>query len=78
VQFADQVFPHQQDQIVRTKGAMIASYLRHDHGAQPTAADAFIGSDISTDSHGVCDPSGHARGRFQRAHRGRSRHGFLR
>ncbi len=30
-----------------------------------------------TDSHGVSDPSGHAQGPFQRAHRGRSRHGFL-
>ncbi len=27
-----------------------------------------------TDSHGVSDPSGHARGHFERAHRGRSRH----
>ena len=27
-----------------------------------------------TDSHGVSDPSGHARGHFQRGHRGRSRH----
>ena len=27
-----------------------------------------------TDSHGVSDPSGHAQGHFQRAHRGRSRH----
>ena len=34
-------------------------------------------TDTDTDSHGVSDPSGHARGHFQRAHRGRSRHGFL-
>ena len=27
-----------------------------------------------TDGHGVSDPSGHSRGHFQRAHRGRSRH----
>ena len=26
------------------------------------------------DNHGVSDPSGHTRGNFQRAHRGRSRH----
>jgi len=38
---------------------------------------AIISADTDTDSHGVSDPSGHARGHFQRAHRGRSRHGFL-
>ena len=31
-------------------------------------------TDTDTDSHGVSDPSGHARGHLQRAHRGRSRH----
>jgi hypothetical protein len=36
---------------------------------------AIISADTDTDSHGVSDPSGHARGHFQRAHRGRSRHG---
>ena len=35
---------------------------------------AIISADTDTDSHGVSDPSGHARGHFQRAHRGRSRH----
>jgi hypothetical protein len=38
---------------------------------------AIISADTDTDSHGVSDLSGHARGHFQRAHRGRSRHGFL-
>jgi hypothetical protein len=31
-------------------------------------------TDTDTDSHGVSDPSGHARGRWRRAHWGRSRH----
>lgn len=35
---------------------------------------ALISADTDTDSHGVSDPSGHARGHFARAHRGRSRH----
>ena len=35
---------------------------------------AIISADTDTDRHGVSDPSGHARGHFQRAHRGRSRH----
>ena len=38
---------------------------------------AIRSADTATDSNGVSDPSGHARGHFQRAHRGRSRHGFL-
>jgi hypothetical protein len=38
---------------------------------------ALIDSDNDTDGDGVSDPSGHARGHWKRAHRGRSRHGFL-
>ncbi len=34
-------------------------------------------SDAGTGSHGVSDPSGHARDGIERANRGRSRHGFL-
>ena len=37
----------------------------------------FIDSDTDSCSHGVSDPSGHARGHWTRAHRGRSRHGYL-
>ena len=76
--FADQDFPHQRDQIVRTKWATISaiSAPQSPHAAGPQTT-RIIGTDIGTDSHGVSDPSGHARGHFQRAHRGRSRHGFL-
>ena len=41
-----------------------------------TQARAFMDTDTGTGSHGVSDPSGQARGHFQRAHRGRSRHGL--
>ena len=78
VQFADQdvparTGPDRPDNV----GPDQRAYLRHDHAALPAADTCTLDSDISTDSHGVSDPSGHARGHFQRAHRGRSRHGFL-
>ena len=41
------------------------------------AGGVVISTDADTDSHGVSDPSGQARGHFQRARRGRSRHGYL-
>jgi len=77
VRLCDQDFPHGRDQIVPDEVApiehQICGTIHHLCGQ----GGAIISADTDTGSHGVSDPSGHARGHFQRAHRGRSRHGFL-
>ena len=72
-----QNFPHERGQIVRTKWATISATSTCTITASADANGAFIDSDTDTGSHGVSDPSGQARGHCERAHRGRSRHGFL-
>ena len=47
----------------------------HARNAGEDGNDALTDSDTLTGSDGVSDPSGHARGDWKRAHRGRSRHG---
>jgi hypothetical protein len=54
------------------------THLSHRSTRDWTPNSALIDSDIDTDSNGVSNPSGRARGRLKRAHRGRSRHGLLR
>jgi len=77
VRLCDQDFPHERDQIVRTKWPRLSTRSAAQFTAFVGQGGAIISTDTDTDSHGVSDPSGHARGHFQRAHRGRSRHGFL-
>lgn len=77
VPFSDSDFPHERDQIVRTKCITIGDTSLPQITSDWTPNSALIDSDIDTDSYGVSDPSGRARGRLKRAHRGRSRHGYL-
>ena len=77
VRLCDQDFPHERDQIVRTKWPRLSTRSAARFTAFVDKAARSSDADTDTDSHGVSDPSGHARGHFQRAHRGRSRHGFL-
>ena len=58
--------------------APIRDHIRGISTAFVNKGGAIPSTDTATDSHGVSDPSGHTRGHFQRAHWGRSRHGFLR
>src|SRR5690606_14769935 len=45
--------------------------------ARTSHIQARTDTESDTDSHGVSDPSGHARDGIERANRGRSRHGVL-
>ena len=74
VRLCDQDFPHERDQIVRTKWPRLSHQICGTIHRLCGQGGAIISADTDTDSHGVSDPSGHARGHFQRAHRGRSRH----
>jgi hypothetical protein len=77
VQFGGQNLPHEHGQIVRE----ICVRFRVRMGSCFAAIPRLITDNQTTETghrqRGVSDPSGHARGHFQRAHRGRSRHGFL-
>ena len=77
VRLGDQDFPHERDQIIRTKWSRLSTTSAAQVTAFVDGGGAFIGTDTDTDSHGVSDPSGEAQGHWQCAHRGRSRHGFL-
>jgi hypothetical protein len=73
----DQVFPHERDQIVRKICVRSARTCGPDSQRFRDRPQTPRRPTQDIDSHGVSDPSGHAQGHFQRAHRGRSRHGFL-
>ena len=64
----------EQNQIVRIKWVTISVTFTRTVNAGADANDALTDSDTVTGSDGVSDPSGHARGHWKRAHRGRSRH----
>jgi hypothetical protein len=73
----DRQFREIQDQFVQENVDAIARELRGEHNALLAGLPTIADTDCDRDSHGVSDPSGRARGHLGRAHRGRSRHGFL-
>ena len=74
VPVADSDLRREQNQIVRIKWVRISVTFTRTVNAGADANDALTDSDTVTGSDGVSDPSGHARGHWRRAHRGRSRH----
>ena len=61
-QLGDLDFPHEQDQIVRTKVARFEPSSAARVTDLVDADGAIISTDAGTDSHGVSDPSGQAQG----------------
>ena len=72
-----QHFPDEQDRIVR-KIWVATKHVRCGKTRRFSPPNMLCSTTCSDrHSHGVSDPSGHARGHVGRAQRGRSRHGFL-